>query len=156
MRRHVTRFASNLYLTTHRNPKTRTFESDPDGYWFAKGLYRTKIRPDDLPEWYVKGQILHQTGYISARGVKYLLYKPNYSMPHLHKDDLLFISYDQPIEPDKEDVNGIWYHGYDHILWNGMIVPFLHAAKAYSNYDISAILEEVRKKERWYQKYYGK
>ena len=156
MTRNTMRFASNLYLTTHRNPKTHQFETDPEGYLFAKGLYRTKIRAKDLPEWYVQGQIHHQTGYISAKGIRHLLYKPSYAMPHLHKDDFLFVSYDQPIEQDQEDVNGIWYHGYDQILYDGMIIPFLKAAKKYSNYDISEIMDEVRKKEDWYRKYYGK
>ena len=149
-------FASKVYLTTHRNPKTHMYEPDADGYLFAKGLYRTKIRPEDLPEWYVEGQLYHQDGYISAKGVKCLLYKPNYIMPHLHKDDLLFISYDKPIEPDDEGVQGIWYHGYDHIVWGGMILPFLQACKAYSGYNISAIMDEVKNKEQWYEKHYGK
>lgn len=156
MKRNTRHFASKLYLTTHRNPQTRQYEPDDDGYLFAKGLYRTKIKPVDLPSWYVKGQIYHQTGYISAKGVRFLLYKPNYVTPHLHKDDFLFISYDNPIEPDDEGIQDIWFHGYDYIVWDGMIHPFLQTAKTYSNYDISAILEEVRKKEQWYEKHYGK
>ena len=105
------RFASTLYLTMHRNRETREYEPDADGYLFAKGLYRTKIRPENLPEWYVQGEIYRQTGFISAKGVKYILFKPNYITLHLHKDDLLFVSYDSPIEQDAEDVHGIWYHG---------------------------------------------
>lgn len=149
------RFASTLYLPLRRNSRTREFAPDPDGYLYAKGVYRTKIKPDDLPEWYVFGYIHGQHGYISAKNVKHLLYKPNYTTNHVHKDDLLFISYDKPIEPDKEGTHGIWYHGYEHIVHGHMIVDFLNAAKKHSGYDIKAIMREVKKKERWYQEKYG-
>ena len=88
--------------------------------------------------------------------MKYLLYKPNYVTPHAHKDDLLFISYDKPIEPDDEGVQGIWYHGYDYTVWGGMILDFLQAAEVYSGYDISVIMDEVKRKEQWFEKHYGK
>lgn len=143
--------ASTLYLPLHRNPKTKELERDKDGFLFAKGIYRTKIRPEDLPDWYVKGYIHRQEGYLCAKGVRYLLYKPNYLTGHRNKDDFLFISYNDPIEPDAEDRRGIWFHGYDHVVWGDMINDFLQAAKRHSNYDISSIMEELEKKERWYQ-----
>lgn len=149
------RFASSLYLPLRRNSQTREYEPDPEGYLFAKGMYQTKIKPADLPEWYVFGSIHSQNGYISAKGVKHLLYKPNYSTNHLHKDDVLFISYDKPIEPDEDGTHGIWYHGYAHMVYGHMIIDFLNAAKKYSDYDTRAIMRDVRKKERWYKENYG-
>lgn len=150
------RFASTLYLPLRRNSKTRDYEPDPDGYLFAKGVYRTKIKPCDLPEWYVRGYIHRQEGFVSAKHVKHLLYKPNYATNHLHKDDLLFISYDKPIEPDAEGTHGIWYHGYAHIVHGPMIVDYLEAVAKHSDYDTKEIMREVRKKERWYNMTYGK
>jgi len=149
------RFASTLYLPLRRNSTSHEYEPDPEGYLYAKGIYRTKLKPADLPEWYVYGFIYGQNGYVSAKGVKYLLYKPNYTTNHVHKDDLLFISYDQPIEPDENSTHGIWYNGYDHIVYGYMIVDFLNAAKKYSDYAINTIMREVRKKERWYKENYG-
>lgn len=150
------RFASTLYLSERRNPQTRNYETDPQGYLFAKGRYRTKIKSSDLPSWYVEGFLHDQFGFISAKNVKHLLYKPNYDTNHRHKDDLLFISYDKPIEPDENGTHGIWYHGYEHVVHGPLIVNFLEAAKEYSDYDIKPIMREVRKKERWYQEHYGK
>jgi len=155
MRRNMMRFASTLYLTMHHNAQTRKLEADAEGFLYAKGLYKTKIRPEDLPDWYVKGYIYHQDGYISAKGVKYLLFKPNYITCHEHKDDFLFISYNKPIEPDEGDERGIWYHGYDHVISGSIIGAFLTAVKKYSSYDISEIAEEYLRKEKWYRTYYG-
>lgn len=149
------KFASTLYLHDRRNPKTRSYEADPEGYLFARGIYRTKIKSSDLPDWYVEGFMHEQLGFISAKNVKHLLYKPNYATNHLHKDDLLFISYDKPIEPDENGTHGIWYHGYDHVVHGPLIVNFLEAAKVYSGYDTKDIMREVRKKERWYKGKHG-
>ena len=149
------RFASTLYLTMHHNPKTRKLEADADGFLYAKGLYRTKISPEDLPDWYVCGHIYQQKGYISAKGVRYLLFKPNYITHHEHKDDYLFISYNRPIEPDEGDERGIWYHGYDHVISGVIIGAFLTAVSKYSDYDIDEIATEYRQKEQWYLENYG-
>lgn len=148
------RFASTLYLSMRRNPRTKEFESNAEGFLYAKGIYPTKILPKDLPEWYVKGWIHRQDGYISAKGIKHLLYKPNYQTEHRNKDDFLFISYNAPIEPDASDMHGIWFHGYDHVVCGNIIVDILHAAQKYSNYDINDMIREVAKKEAWYQEHY--
>ena len=44
-----------LYM---RSPIGRRFQEsnpDPEGHLLAYGRYRTKIFPEDLPEWYVEG-----------------------------------------------------------------------------------------------------
>ena len=56
-----------------------SMEHDPDGFLFASGKYRTKILPQDLPEWLIRGYLYKRFGYISANGVKHLLYVPNYT-----------------------------------------------------------------------------
>lgn len=150
------RFASTLYLPLRRNSTSHEYEPDPEGFLFAKGVFQTKIRAEDLPEWYVYGRVFNQDGYISAKGVKHLLYKPKYTTKHIHKDDLLFISYDKPIEPDENGTHDIWFHGYDHIVCGHLIIDFLEAAKIYSGYDIKPIMRSVRKKERWYKENHGK
>ena len=148
MKRKVQRVVSSLYLCTHRNPKTGRYESDEEGYLFSKGLYRTKIRAEDLPAWYAKGIIYNQEGYISTKGVKYLLLKSDSKLGRFGKEDRLFISYDSPIEPDEEGINGIWFHGYDHVITGEMIGTFLRNVRRYSDIAIDEVLNEYKNKSR--------
>jgi len=149
---------SNLYMLGKitRDAATRelTLERDPQGFLFSDGRYRTKILPEDLPEWYVYGYMYKQHGYISAKGVKHLLYIPNYTFDnHLHKYDSLFISYNEPIEPHKCESGFNWYKGYDHILSGSVLTEFVEAAGKYSDYDIGEIQREIaRKKEFYYER----
>lgn len=146
------RITSTLYMPLRRNPSTKQYEPDEHGYLFSRGIYRTKILPSDLPDWYVYGYIHRQYGYISAKGVCDLLFRPSYQSVHLFKDDLLFVSYKSPIEPDKESTQGIWFHGYDHIIFGSMIIPFLEAVKKHSAYDTSEIMLQIERKKEWYSK----
>ena len=66
-------------------------ETDPDGHLFADGVFPTKLFASDLPEHFVYGYMYKRHGYISAAGVKHLLYVPNYVFNHRHKDDTLYI-----------------------------------------------------------------
>ena len=73
-----------LYM---RSPIGRRFqEPNPDleGHLLAYGRYRTKIFPEDLPEWYVEGYMYKRHGFMSAKGVRQLFYRPNYVFNHLY------------------------------------------------------------------------
>jgi len=67
---------ATLYMESKTKFEKHKFNviHDPEGYLFSEGIYRTKILPADLPEWYVYGYLYRQHGYISAKGVKHLLY----------------------------------------------------------------------------------
>lgn len=134
-----------------------TVECDPDGYLYADGRYRTKILPGDLPEWYVYGYLHKRHGYISAKDVKYLIYKPNYSFDnHLHKDDFLYISYDREITWREEDYSRyVLYEGYQNLVYGHLIIEFLDAAEKYSRYDVSEIRQEIERKRTWYKERNG-
>jgi len=124
---------------------------DPDGHLYANSKHRTKILSEDLPEWYIHGYMYKQHGYISAQGVKHLLYKPNYIFDnHLHKDDSFFISYNEPIEPTETENGFQWYKGYDHVLGGSLIVDFIKAAEIYSGYDVNEICAEIARKREFY------
>ena len=126
--------------------------SDPQGYLFSGGRYPTKILPQDLPEWFIYGYLYKQFGYISAKGVKRLVYSPNYSFDnHLHKDDFLYISYGTEIEPYETEWKSTWYKGYDHLVYGSMIIDFVDAAEKYSDYDVQDIRCEIAKKRAWYE-----
>jgi hypothetical protein len=110
---------------------------DPNGFLYSGGKYRTKIKSSDLPEWYVYGVINKLDGYISARGVQHLLFVPDYiHEAHLFTFDMLFISYDDIIEPTETE--GVkWYKGYKHVLYGSFIIDYLKAVVKYSGYDDS-------------------
>lgn len=128
-----------------------TVESDPQGYLFSEGKYRTKILPEDLPEWYVYGYLYKRYGYISTKGVKHLLYVPNYIFDnHLYKYDALYISYGTKIEPYQDEHNFKCYKGYDHVIDGLLAVTFLESAGKFSNYDVRDIRQEIEKKREWY------
>lgn len=126
----------------------------PEGYLYSKGRYKTGITAEDLPEHYVYGWIFKALGYISVLGVKDIVYKPNYHINHLHKDDLLFISYDKPIVETKDKFGYDIQDGYEAVLYGHMILDFIRAVRKYQSYDIEPIAYEVKKKEAFYREKY--
>lgn len=148
------RFGSTMYYQCRRGAKLGETQSNAEGYLYAQGRYPTKIKPEDLPEWYVCGYLRAERVYISAQGVKHMVYAPIFNN-HRDKDDLLYISYDQPILPDKRSPSGKWLHGYDHILYGGLVIPYLKAVALYSAYDIKPIMKQIDEKQKWYRENYG-
>lgn len=88
-------------------------ETNENGYLYSSGKYPTRITEKELPDWFVAGTMYNTYGYISAKGVQHLVYKPTYSN-HLYKDDFLFISYEKPIIPTEDER---WYEGYDETVF---------------------------------------
>jgi len=147
------RIRATLYMESKLSLKASSIsvERDPSGFLFAHGKYRTKILPKDLPEYSVHGYLYKRYGYISASGVKHLIYVPNYSFTnHLHKDDTLFISYNSIIEPYERENGFTWYKGYDEAVGGHLIVEFVDAAEKYSRYDVSDIKKEIQRKQSWF------
>ena len=68
------------------------YVSNEDGTLFS-GHYRTKIKPEDLPEWYLYGRYYKRFGYMSTKGITDMLYIPSRFSNHYLKDDFLLISY---------------------------------------------------------------
>jgi len=144
------RINSTLYLSRRRKNSRADNDEENEGYLYAHGIYRTKILPSDLPEFFVHGILGDREAYISAFGVKHLVYQAPYFSQNV-KDDVLYISYDKPIEPDPESINSRWYHGYKHSVSGSMIIPFLFAAEKYSGYPIADILRQVDAQEENYR-----
>lgn len=107
------------------------YEEDPDGYLFSNFLYPTKIKPEDLPDWYVFGRYYKRWGFLSAKGVKGIFYKPNLWMNHLLKNDLLFISYEYE-KINETDVLNYDYNTFDYLISGNVILEFLNALRIYS------------------------
>ena len=143
------RFRKNLYTiekivwVCHR----MQYIKDKDGYLFSDMVYPTKIKPEDLPEWYVHGRYCKRWGYLSAKGVADLKYIPNLWVNHFLKDDFLLISYHEPIR-EVPDGKWIWekYTGFDFTISGNEILWFLKAARKYSGIDISEITRQIQEK----------
>lgn len=146
------KFRSNLYTTEKivlRDHRHQYIE-DENGYLFAQGTYPTKIKAEDLPEWYVYGRYYKCFGYLSAKGVVDMKYVPSKYSNHFLKDDFLFISYNTLIseKPDKNSIIDM-YTGYDERICGNEILSFLKAARKYSAYDISGIAQMIKEKADW-------
>lgn len=147
------RIRSTLYMETHRVRKDRrtVLECNSEGFLYSGGKYPTKIKSEDLPCWFVYGYIYKSVGYISARGVKHLVYVPNYRVEkQLFKYDNLFVSYNKEIHPVELENGFKWYTGYNHVLYGSIISSFIEAVAKFSDYDISEIRSMVNKKYDWY------
>lgn len=120
---------------------------DPKGYLFSNMIYPTKIKAEDLPEWFVYGRYYKCWGYLSAKGVVDLKYVPNLWSNHFLKDDALLVSYHEMIEPNS-DSKVIWekYKGFNIIVFGDKMLPFLKAVKKYSNLNISEIIPQIQEK----------
>ena len=126
-----------------------------DGTLFS-GHYKTKIRPEDLPEWYLYGRFYKQWGYMSTKGIVDMVYRPNSHVNHFLRDDFLYISYKDKIEPvteaDKEADRYLryeYYKGYDEVVFGSEIIDMLKGARQYSGYDITPLIEQIRAKMVW-------
>ena len=127
-----------------------------DGTLFS-GPYRTKIKPEDLPQWYVYGRYYKRFGYMSTNGITDLLYIPNRFSNHYLKDDCLLISYGGKIREAEIPEGGITserYEGWDERVWGGEIVSILKGARIHSDYDIEPFIQKLKWKKEWLQKEY--
>lgn len=143
------RTKANYYVNSKIKCKNHEFvvEEEPESYLYAKGIYKTKIKPEDLPEWFVKIYIRYHHEYCPTKGIKDMIYNPNYISNHLYKDDLLYVSYDKPITKYQE-IN--FYKNYDLILYGPAIVKFIDAVKVTGEYNVDEIKKELEKKKEWF------
>lgn len=131
------------------------YVTNEDGTLFS-GPYRTKIKPEDLPEWYLYGRYYKRWGYMSTKGVTDLMYIPSRFSNHFLKDDCLLISYGGSIV-ETTDPNISYYEryqGWDERVWGSEIITILCGARKYSGYDIAPFIEKLKWKKEWLQKEY--
>ena len=150
------RLTSKLYTDTKFSRKSGkfTYESLPDGRLYSNRVHPTNITAEDIPEWYMRGRYYKHFGYLSAKGIKDLVYVPNYIFNHFHKDDDLYISYDKPITSHVEQTpwctDRVVYDDYDHRIDGGQLVHFILMVQKWSpNIDTKPIIAEIYKKSRW-------
>jgi hypothetical protein len=152
------KISANLYTYSRIVFKNNAwcYEDLENNCLFSNMKYPTKITPEDLPEWFIKGRYYKNHGFLSAKGVKDLVYDPNYLFNHFHRDDWLYISYDKPIEEFEEDG---WlgkrkvFRDYDESICGNQIIEFLAAVQKYSpDVEIGDIVQELIRKSEWFLK----
>ena len=134
--------------------------ANADGTLFS-GRYKTKMHPTDLPEWYLYGRYYKRWGYMSTKGIVDMVYRPNLHVNHFLKDDFLYISYKEKIEPVTEEDKKIdrmlryeEYKGYDEVVFGSEIIDILKGARLYSGFNITPIIEQIKEKEKWLRNKY--
>ncbi len=148
MKKRIIRKLYTLENYVFRNGKIYWMEND-DGTLFYE-RYKTKILPEDLPEWYVYGRYYKRFGYLSTKGIKDMVYIPNLWINHFLRDDFLLISYSGKIKIINDNARSFFekYDGYDYQIHGSEILNILKGAKIYSNYDIEPIIEQIKEKKK--------
>ena len=92
----------------------------------------------------MEGRFCSQWAYVSAKGIKHLIYKPRYNQDHSYKDDCLLISYDKPIIPEADG-----FTGHDIAIYGIFIISFIEAVAKFSDVDVSDIQAQIAEKGKW-------
>lgn len=148
------RFNSNLYLNCairYQDHELRAIYL-PNDYLWARGRYPTKIRPCDLPDWYVSGYLFKRQGYLSAKGIVDIVYRPDYFVEnHSHKYDSLFVSFHDKITRTFDERGFDRFDGYDYAMSGYIGYQLIEKMKIYSpDINTDEIVRELILKEKWY------
>lgn len=148
------RFKNTLYTLGDYKRVGRhiRYVTNEDGTLFS-GHYHTKIRPEDLPEWYLYGRYYKRFGYMSTKGITDMLYIPSRFSNHYLKDDCLLISYGGSITEVTDPELSAYerYQGWNERVWGNEIITILRGARKYSGYDIQPFIEKLRWKKEYMQ-----
>ncbi len=147
-----TRFKNTLYtLGDYKHIDGRIcYVTNEDGTLFSDH-YRTKIKPEDLPEWYLYGRYYKRFGYLSAKGITDMVYLPSHFSNHYLKDDCLLISYGGSItETSNPNISTYErFQGWDERVWGNEIITILRGARKYSGFDIAPFIEQLKQKKEY-------
>lgn len=122
---------------------------DKENYLFAKGIYKTKIKEEDLPNYFIKLWLYPRYKYISLKGIKDIHYRPSFFTNHWRKDDLLYISYDKKLLIEKDN----YVDSYDVLIYGPEINHFIDELEKYgfNENKISEIRKLMEKKDKWFK-----
>lgn len=147
-----TRFKNTLYtLGDYKHIDGRIcYVTNEDGTLFS-GHYRTKIKPEALPAWYLYGRYYKRFGYLSAKGITDMVYLPSRFSNHYLKDDCLLISYGGSItETSNPNISTYErFQGWDERVWGNEIITILRGARKYSGFDIAPFIEQLKQKKEY-------
>ena len=117
------------------------------------GHHRTKIKPEDLPEWYLFGRYYKRFGYMSTKGISDMVYIPSRFSNHYLKDDCLLIAYGGSITELSDSNLSPYerYQGWNERVWGNEIITILRGARKYSGFDIQPFIEKLKWKKEYMQ-----
>ena len=124
-------------------------------YFYSLGRYPTKIKREDLPEYYIEFRsrvIWYMTGYLKTSEVVDIDYKAT-KINHLFKDDYLYVSYKEKLRKEKSDWGFEDFVNYDICVCGNYIVPIVLAIKKYSSIDINNVKQKIQDKVNWYREH---
>lgn len=129
------------------------YYKDTNNYLFSMGRYKTRIKEEDLPDFFVKLWQYPRYKYISLKGIKDIHYRPSFFTNHWRKDDLLYISYNNEIVIKD---NG-YAENYDVIISGSEIDRFIDLLSnyGYNKNKLKKIFYLMQRKDKWY-KYWEK
>lgn len=142
------RFADFYHDGKIKHDKGFYYYKDKDNYLFSYGIYKTKVREEDLPDYYVKLWLYPRYKYISLKGIKDLYYRPSFFTNHYRKDDFLYISYSDEIKFDNQG----FAVNYDEVIYGPEIDHFIMKLTIYG-YDkkrLDEINRLIDKKNKWF------
>lgn len=117
---------------------------------FAYGIYPTKIKKEDLPDWYVYGYSSGGYRYFKTKGIVDLVYIPCYDN-HPLKYDRLYISFNKMINiKNAENRTWIKQEEYDYLIWNHLIAAIVRGAEKYSNLNVYNIKKAIDLKQYYF------
>ncbi len=125
------------------------YYQDNDKYLFAQGIYKTKIKEEDLPDYYIKVWLHPKYIYLSLKGIKDVSYRPNFHNNHYRKYDALYISYNNKLIINQDG----YCNNYDIMIWGpeiNHIVKELEKCK-YKPAKMRKIKNLMDKKNKWYK-----
>lgn len=125
------------------------YYQDNNKYLFAQGIYRTKIKEEDLSDDYIKIWLYPRHLYLSLKNIKDVYYKPNFHTNHYRKDDSLYISYKNKLNINKDG----HCNNYDVVIYGPEIDHFINELEKYKYKleTINKIKYLMDKKDKWYR-----
>lgn len=149
----MSKICTNFYTKGKFGKGFRETIDTNNEYLYSKGHYPTKIKKEDLPEYYIEFSsrvIWYMTGYIKTSGIVDIDYKAM-KINHLFKDDYLYISYKEKLKTEKNSWGCEDYINYDICICGNDIIQILLAIKKYSNIDIDKVKKKIKNKINWYR-----
>lgn len=114
--------------------KYKNCYSTEDKTLYSYGIYKTKLKRSDLPEWYIYGIYYKHYGYMSCKNINQLEFTGNKFTNHLFKDCFLRVTYNNKLSNSDEFET--------HRIWGNSIISFLIGCQKHG-YDIESIKKDV-------------
>lgn len=130
------------------------YREENNGFLYRDGIYKTRLKPEDLPDDFVHEYLYGRYGYMSTKGVTHVVYHPNYVFNHVYKDDSLYISYSGEIKLEEGERTYRDVSGYDIIMGGPGILEVAKAIQKNSGIDMSEIISVMEAKPFWFKKTY--